>query len=1219
MLEKRNGTIRGNRLLEELLYSPFQIDQRSFWDIMGYISAFLKEINYYDLEDTIDGDWSQLLQNDPIIYMVSIINEPLTQLNQISYNYSGAELLNKDQNMIIDSLFKWYGKIESWSTNLSDLGEVQLSNKIKNVVVDVLYYQFQSLQDIKSVLENVDIDNANDVKAAFDSIPIPQRKKKVNLSKVVHSFQKCIMHIQEFTKKYLEESILSRNSHQPHDAMYIAFAILFKTLQKNINTLSRRHLDFYYKDILQQKQYKGAPTKTVVNFDLLPTKKYSLIAGDTKLSAGNQFGSQNEVLFKTVKPLVAYQLKLAELKTLLFMKSPLIQVGTDAPLVSSISVSTLLNKGKDVADKEEWFAFGANKRSISNTQIDSDKTGAMGFIIGSPVLLLSEGQRSIDLQINMETSTSKDVFWKLMNQIKESRDIEMNTVFSYVFDGALRISYSSKKGWEPVDKYAITFDESNDYFNINIVLNTAAPALEASKKLDVALSWPSIKIELNECAPVFLYSFFNGLIIDTIDINVDVQRVRGLSMFNTNGKVTNGSTFEMFGTMPKTGSYLMIGKSELFQKQVNNLSLDIDWENLPDDFGGFDTYYQGYSKEITNASFEVQFETLSNSYWLPTQKKFAPKYQLFSLEDCLTPEGYKSAKLKSSTSLNLDKFKDFETSKDYDLVDPLNYTVETQSGFIKLTLTSPREAFGDELYQEDLVAIATYNAENKTKIPNPNKPFVLKANEIKLNYKASDTLVFNEALATSNSHGDNIGEFKHITPFGIEDVIVDQHVLGQNLVSNYSQEGYLYLGIEGVDELITASIYFNLLQSSSGINIQKGNLLWECFDGSKWKPFDEGAVILDNTHGFSKSGIVELILDNYPNNSDPSKAGLCWIRVSTKNNAHIYPKIKGIYMNAVEAICLSEEEIVMGKNIPEGSINKFVAKHPDVKKVNQPVHSYGGKLEETQEQMYARVSERLRHKSRAVSIWDYERLILDNFKKVKVVKCTNFNKDFKSVPGEVKVIVLSESWTKEERHYFNEGELDEMQQFLEKVSSPFAKIHVMNASVEYLLVNCLVKFKPEDNGGYYLTKLNDDISEYLSPISNIDQGVGGVGGSVVPTMLVSFIESLPYVLRVDDLNIEHIIRKDETHYTVDVKRGDQKIETTTPWGMLSPVDLHHIVSTESTGGVMEVGVGNMEIGSDLIIGCETTQMKGLSSANKPDNNIKDAILVFNNKMSEDER
>jgi hypothetical protein len=66
-----------------------------------------------------------------------------------------------------------------------------------------------------------------------------------------------------------------------------------------------------------------------------------------------------------------------------------------------------------------------------------------------------------------------------------------------------------------------------------------------------------------------------------------------------------------------------------------------------------------------------------------------------------------------------------------------------------------------------------------------------------------------------------------------------------------------------------------------------------------------------------------------------------------------------------------------------------------------PFPSFGGRETEDSSQFYKRVSERLRHKERAITIFDYERLVLESFPSIYKVKCVNHagEKDICDIEG----------------------------------------------------------------------------------------------------------------------------------------------------------------------------------------------------------------------------
>lgn len=1159
---KKNGTIRTQRLPKDLLDNPFQIDARSSWDLLGYMVAYLEKLNYYNLDNKIEGNWKKLVENDPVIYAVIIINTPTTAITKLldKSRTNKDFIFNKEE--VLTLLTDWYEQIVRWQYDLLNCGEKHLGEKLKKLIRDVL-------EDEKSKVEK--------------TLGSPEEEKE--LLDAADTLYKIILHIKDFTKSHLTESMFRKHTHLPHNAMYIAFVRLYKIVQDKLNSISRRHLDFYYKDILQQKPLEGRNTRATLVFELLPTEAQTLIDKGTLVSAGKMFGSRNEVHFKTDKPLRVHQIEISEMQTLFFNTNPYLNIGTDQPVISSVQKSALLSDGKMVEDKHDWFVFGANKETLQNTVIDPKKSAHLGFIIGSPVLALEEGNRSISVHLNLTEMSAKESLLKLVQQIQKNKKITLEHAFAEVFDYAFNTFYTTEKGWVPFSNYSATF--ANNTLSVHFELQKIAPAVTLAKNLSPTLQWPSIKIVLNEYAPIFAYPFLQNIALETIRIDVNVRDMRNLALYNNVGKMPLGKSFEVFGPTPSKGNFLLIGKNELFRKNLETVAFNLHWETIPETYGGFTTYYDGYSKEVNNESFIVQLQALNNSYWVPLEEKTIPTAHLFSTEKCTTPEGYESEILCSTTTLTIPNFESFDTSLDFNGKEPLKYEVNSQSGFFKITLAAPSFGFGSDIYQQEFTEIATYNAKNKRQVPFPNKPFVPKLKGVTVNYSASDTLYFDSNPPDGVKSEKNLGEFIHIRPFGYDVVIAQQKVKQNLLLPRYDAQGYFFMGLKKVTGPMTVTLFFHFLRSGTTVKIEKNSLVWEYFHIDGWKTFTPEQIINDGTGGLTKTGIIELVLPAPEQTIESVDDSLFWIRIATKKAGQHYPKVKGVYLNAVQARCISEEVQVLGATLPPNSIDTIVQKNAAIKRVFQPANTYAGAMAEKESTFYSRVSERLRHKSRAVAAWDYERLILEHFDMVKVVKCTNLGANFHPEPGKVKVAVLSKFWTNDERYYFKKGTLEAMQNFLQQRSNPFTSIQVINPTAEYLLVNIVVVFKAEDRGGFYIDELNDAITEYLSPIKNIEHGMGGIGGSVVPNMVLSYVETLPYVKFVRMLSIEHIVGKTNRTYTYDDYAGGAAINSTMPWSILSPVKCHHIIAAEETTSIatntLQVGIRNMEIGLDFIL------------------------------------
>ena len=120
-------------------------------------------------------------------------------------------------------------------------------------------------------------------------------------------------------------------------------------------------------------------------------------------------------------------------------------------------------------------------------------------------------------------------------------------------------------------------------------------------------------------------------------------------------------------------------------------------------------------------------------------------------------------------------------------------------------------------------------------------------------------------------------------------------------------------------------------------------------------------------------------------------------------------KFIDVIAQADEAVFLNNDNELshLATALPGGSIGKMLNKQAAVKTVSQPFNSFGGVPKEEDKHFYIRVSERLRHKNRAVDIWDYERLVLEKFPGVYKVKCLNHTStDFELAPGYVRIIPI---------------------------------------------------------------------------------------------------------------------------------------------------------------------------------------------------------------------
>lgn len=379
--------------------------------------------------------------------------------------------------------------------------------------------------------------------------------------------------------------------------------------------------------------------------------------------------------------------------------------------------------------------------------------------------------------------------------------------------------------------------------------------------------------------------------------------------------------------------------------------------------------------------------------------------------------------------------------------------------------------------------------ENKLILP-PRPAYIPKIKEVVARYSAIDERNF--AQSTSDENADL--QLFHLHPFG---VVEEQAALrGANMLPIYSSQGYLYIGLEKVNAPQELSLLFVLNEASGNRNEEPPKIEWSFFDGQQWAAFSPLAV-QDGTNGFVQSGVIEFQLtpakkgldDLFATQQKPAASQLYWIRARAAEHATAVCETVGVLPHAVVAAFAGgqSQSDHLKEPLPAGKIDKLQQAHPKVAKVVQPVASSGGKASEEAADFYTRVQERLRHKDRAVSSWDYERLVLQQFSEIGLARCLNHTSTTAATglkPGAALVLVLPAKVSKNEDALApktNQGILKKVRYYLETVTDPFVQIEVKNPEYRFIKVSASIQFVPGVDTGHCLNVLNEGLVELIAP------------------------------------------------------------------------------------------------------------------------------------------
>ncbi len=934
---------------------------------------------------------------------------------------------------------------------------------------------------------------------------------------------------------------------EPHQALFIAFLKLFEYLKRDINQITQKHLDFFYKELLAFKVNDPIPDKVHIVFE--PNKNISQhkVEKDTPLNAGKDF-SGNSRVYKTSREVIISHTSIVSIKSLFIDKNQKGEVWS-APYANSMD-----GLGAAFTDKQQWPPFGMSQKGLA----DNDRnmvSATIGFAIASPMLILSEGLRNITIELALQHH------YPLLDNQNISN--------------AFTILLSTDKGWVEPATYQVSIVTVNANpslglaaFNKIVILATVPPDLPAVSKYDdqvigegFSSDWPMAKILYNTSR--LPYSMLSTEIISSIYIRTSVSGLKNVVVQNDTGVLDAGKPFNPFGSTPTMGSSFYIGHPEFARKKLESLQLEIDWHDLPQENLGtwYNEYVDGTPPPMSSLIFKADLHLLHDRKW---QIKLGDNLNLFNVNSKetriikITNHDFNSALASSGIAY----------SPNQNIDEPTTYNHLSSSGFLKLVLTQPSgpgsifEAFGHKEYIGRYTQAAIDKALEK-EASFPNAPYTPQIKELSIDYTASEWINMAEEGKPSS--------FYHIEPFGFKLISA---AAAQPLLPPFKQQGYLYMGLENLSPPQNLNLLIQQLEGSADPSktLTTKNIQWSYLSNNQWIDLHDLDLLFDSTQGFQTSGIIELSIGSKASKQNTvMPPNLYWIRASVADHAEGANFIIDLKLNAVTAHFDIQQGIDytahFSQPLPQNTIKKLLVKDAAIKSISQPYPSFNGRPQESDSSLYTRVSERLRHKHRASAIWDYEHLLLQEFPGMHKIKCIGHTSlDAYYAPGSVTIIPIQDLTHQNATHPLEPKtstlNLTKISNYLQKYISPFVKVNVENPRYEKLIAHFKVAFYPGYDAGYYGHLLNDDIKKFLSPWA-FEQGEDIVfGGKLYKSDLLYFIENRPYVDYVNNFKLYHINRE-RLHGGI----GDMIIETDFIVRALNPP-----------------GIGEMILGDDFIIG-----------------------------------
>ena len=361
--------------------------------------------------------------------------------------------------------------------------------------------------------------------------------------------------------------------------------------------------------------------------------------------------------------------------------------------------------------------------------------------------------------------------------------------------------------------------------------------------------------------------------------------------------------------------------------------------------------------------------------------------------------------------------------------------------------------------------------------------------------------------------------------------------LQPTLFPTFCDEGTLFLGLKNLVPGNNLNLLFQLAEATSDSESEKQDVQWHYLDSNVWKPLRKGFEVLnDASENLTTSGIVKLALPaNMTNDNTIMPKGLHWIKGSILQNSKAVSETIGIHPQAVRVTFTNDEandKLRLSKPLPATSITKLNVADAEVKSVQQPYNSFGGEVPEMEQQYYVRVSEQLRHKGRAIQIFDYERLALQEFPQLFKVKCINhsfaldanlYKNDFPYAPGYVILAVIPDLNKLQAGNSFEPkvpvSIIEKIDKFMRARTSPFVRFHTMNPRYEKINFCLRVNLLPGKDENFYKEQLKEDLKELLAPWAVGKYDKLTFGQCVYRSDIIRFMENTDYVDFITDFKM----------------------------------------------------------------------------------------------------
>lgn len=430
------GVSQRQRIMDDLLDGSVKIDGRKLADLLNYFVQLSRHINYYDKSLAI-GDWQPFFQKSLPFSVAAMAGYDQDEVKSRFEMY--GKLFDKrpsPQGLQLLLFYTYYGvihKINTWYSQVkgSDL-PVELAiakltrDRLREPINEFAGYAHCAVRwfcirplDFTKLRQN----DIWDIRDPSGTLPCetdlfksehPTRWERLVAIKerivgLFTAFMGVVEAVSDVASATMEDSLEPlkeefRQNHPPHLALIFAFLKLFRYLQDDLNSYTRKHLNFFYKDVLKLAARDARPDHVHLVFEIQNAlERHRLAKG--LLARDGKDNNKEDILYSLDEEIVVNKAQVADQRTLFLNYETLgektylegVYMAPDATKADGVK------KDFKESDPKSFATLGAKESKYLDPEtkfIKPHPRARLGFILASPVLLLNEGQRTIRITLN---------------------------------------------------------------------------------------------------------------------------------------------------------------------------------------------------------------------------------------------------------------------------------------------------------------------------------------------------------------------------------------------------------------------------------------------------------------------------------------------------------------------------------------------------------------------------------------------------------------------------------------------------------------------------------------------------------------------------------------------------------------------------------------------------------------------------------------------------